>query len=158
MTKHKNTPLEAIKRKLAAHGFTDFVTAAHTHRQSLDPGSYEYALITYLIENGVGMGNAKNWKQINAFLKKKGHRITKNNFQTKLLQLSRRSLFYIGSCNAGYFLFREDSDIAATLLFYQNRIAKEQAHMDALSFLAENAQFPPSDPDGQTMRDDRAAA
>jgi hypothetical protein len=140
MKKH-TSPLESIKRQYEAYGFTNFVDAAETHRKTLDPESFEHAILTFLLNHGVGLENAKSWKEISAHIRKQGHRITKNRFQIGLLQKSRRSLFYISSNNSGYFLCNRDSDVQANTSFYESRVAKERSHWDAILFLAARAKF-----------------
>jgi hypothetical protein len=156
MSKKHTSPLESIKRQYEAYGFTNFVDAAETHRKTLNPESFEHELLAYLLAHGVGLKNAKSWKEIAAHLRKKGFRITKNKFQTQLLQTSRSSLFSIGSSTAGYFLFEKKADIEATVAFYDSRIAKEQSHRIALLFLADRAKFIPraSDSGGEGMEKD----
>jgi hypothetical protein len=156
-TKHKS-PVDSIKRQYEAYGFKNFVEAAAVHAKTLDPETFEHAILTFLLAHGVGLEKARSWKEIAAHLRKKGFRITKNRFQTRLLQKSRSSLFYIGSSSAGYFLFEKDSDVLATVAFYDSRIAKEQSHRIALFFLWDRATFVETEPSEKVGDDQRPAA
>ncbi|MCP5428630.1 MAG: hypothetical protein H6966_10235 [Chromatiaceae bacterium] len=139
--KDTSAPTESIARQIAAYGFDSFLDAADTQLKILDPESADHAILSYLRKYAVGLENAKPWQKIEEHLEEMGHDMIQKRFQNGLLQSSRRALYYIGSCNAGYFLFAKPSDVKATRAFYRRRIGKEKENWDALEFLATQLGF-----------------
>lgn len=149
MLKPKEKPVDAITRQIEAHGFSGFVAAAATQAKLLEPGSTDRIILEYLLENAVGEKNAKSWKPIHRHLRKHNVSISKNKFQTNLLQRSRRSTFYIGSSHQGYFLINSESDVAIVRSFYQARIYQEVKNLESLDYLSRKAVpfLSPEDPE-----------
>lgn len=145
--KNKSTAVQSIIRQISAYGFNNFVDATKTYLKVLDPESAEHVILEYLLTSAVGQENAKNWTAINRHLKARNIKMTKNKWQTDYLQLSRRSMHYVGSSHAGYFIFGKQSDVEATIKFYLQRIAKEEEHLRSLIFAASKANFPPPETD-----------
>ena len=137
----KQPPVESIKRQIQADGFTTFAVATEKRLLYLEEGSAEHAILYYLMKHAMGVENAKNWDEIDAHLKTMGIHISKNRFQMKILQDSRSSRHYIGSCSKGFFIFKDSSDVTHTIDFYEKRIAKELRNLEALRYLAGRAQF-----------------
>ena len=101
MSKLNNKTIENLIRQIQAYGFNGFIEAARTRLKLLDPKTPDHAILSYLLKNAIGAGKAKTWDEINAHLKKLGHKMTKNYFQTNLLKHSRRYTYFIDQATTG---------------------------------------------------------
>lgn len=98
--------------------------------ESIDSDSSHHAVLSYLRKHALGHKNAKPWKQILAHLKNLGFKMSKNAFQTGLLQASRKYGFFVASCANGFYLPKNASDFLPYESFMEKRIEGEQANLN----------------------------
>lgn len=147
MIKTKSDDIVAsLQRQIDAHGFGGFAQATATQIKLLPEGSADRLILEFLLKNAGGITNAKCWSKISKHLKANGASISKQKFQNNLLQKSRKSPFFIGSCHRGYFIIESARDVASALEFYNTRIRQEIKHRHTLEFLAKRCGLTPLSP------------
>jgi hypothetical protein len=89
--------------------------------------SPEQATLQHLIDHSVGRANAITGAALCDAVAQRGHVITKNWFQHRLVATSRRkeSNWFIGSSNRGFFLLADEGDVLESLGRYGVRLKSE---------------------------------
>lgn len=113
-----------------------FLPAARSYAATLLPGSSRAIILNYLIANAVGSANAVPWGAIYNHLLTYGIAMSQQSFQHGLLADSRSMPCFIGSYDKGkrkgYFIIDTIFDAELMRDWYQDRITKEQYHVDKL--------------------------
>jgi hypothetical protein len=116
-----------------------FVESARAAAGQLPRENQTRVVLDYLLQHGVGRGNARPWPQIEAHLNANGIFITREVFQQTILAESRSGDIFIGSndhgASRGYFLIQDPEDAHVAREFYTRRIAAQQANLDRLDAL-----------------------
>lgn len=99
-----------------------FKAAVDAHLESLDSEGYEFKVLSYLRYNALGAKKAKSWKKIASALEIPAEEYSKEDFQNGLLSSSRVNPFFICSCNKGYYIAENISDINIAKHYYESRI------------------------------------
>jgi len=113
-----------------------FIEAVRAQVEQFEDGTPDRLILEYLLRYAVGRHNAKTWAQIDDYLRAHGHAVSKNVFQTGLLNRSRQGTMWIGSCDhlphRGYFIIADKEDAELMAEFYHRRIESEQERISRL--------------------------
>jgi hypothetical protein len=121
-----------------------FVSAARDRVKQLKRDDPERVILQFLLNQGVGVDNAKPWPKIAQHLARRGIRMAKNTFQRGILKATRENDIFIGATDRhGYFLINDRGDADKMDEFYERRIKKERANLKNLRRLT-NRQWPSS--------------
>ncbi|WP_269542149.1 hypothetical protein [Cerasicoccus fimbriatus] len=114
------------------------ITAVKREIASRSAGDTVRLTLEYMMNHALGRRNAVPISVIVEYLNENGINITYNQFQQTVLSESRGSDFFIATCNRGCFLIDTIDDAREGKSFFEEKIAKQQAHLDNLVQVAQN--------------------
>lgn len=128
-------PALAVFRLIILTPSMAFKNACEALRDNLPHEDMNREIVSYLLDNAVGRKNICSWPTIEAHLRTKGFKPSKNakeHFQVSFLGATRDSDSFIGSTNQGYFIINSIQDAYACLSFYIKKISSMQERAENL--------------------------